>query len=84
MNKNLFQLAIISVATCALASCGTIGGVGKDLQVLGSSMEKAEHKRPFSRKKQPATDPSIDPAMINPALLNPTPSHQGYPDYPVQ
>ena len=79
MNKNLFLLIFTSLVPCALVSCGTIGGVGKDLQAIGSTMEKAENKRPFSRNRQPAQDPSIDPAMINPELLN-----SDYPEYPAQ
>lgn len=71
MIKNLFNLAIISTAASTLVSCGTIGGVGKDLQALGSTMEKVENKRPFSRNSQPA---AIDPALLD----------QSYPEYPTQ
>ncbi len=79
MNKQLFLLATMPILSCSLMSCGTIGGVGKDLQVLGSSMEKAEHKRLFSKNKPATQNGAIDPATLNPDIMN-----QAYPDYPAQ
>ena len=38
-------LLLVTVALIALAGCNTIGGIGKDIQKAGSSIEDASKKK---------------------------------------
>ena len=73
-NKTIILLTIPVIAI-TMTSCGTIAGVGKDIQSVGRTMERSEHKRMLGTRSTPV------PRTV---YTQPAPPIQpGYPTYPT-
>lgn len=79
MKKITCQLLCAASVALSCVSCGTLSGLGKDMQSMGRTMEKTEHRRVWgARSYYPQT-------VYRPAhQVAPTPQPQAtYPTYPT-
>mgnify|MGYP000569045056 CR=1 FL=1 len=84
MKNNILKLVSVTAVSSVLVSCGTIGGIGKDLKYLGGKMEASGNRRLFKSDAQSAeSNASNDYTYTETAPVEAAPAVPNYPTYPA-
>lgn len=63
----LLYLTLVASCICAVSSCNTFIGLGRDVQSLGSGMVNSGHGRAWNEDSSQTAAPAQTPAPTTPA-----------------